>query len=97
MRPAAELDQPQSSTSGKSPGRRAAVWTLSICAAVAVMSVAFSLFPSGDEPSTEAHSPLSVTGAEELMFFGSIAVLVAIVYVVLYVCFRLRSRARNPR
>lgn len=56
-----------------------------------------ALFPTPEEPSTETSPALSATPAESLMFVVSIALSVAVLYLVLYVCFRLLGGSRSPR
>lgn len=81
-------------TDGPGPGRRAASWALGIAVALVVASVVFLLIPANDESSVE-NSPLSVTRDEKLVMVGTVGVLAATLYVVLYVVFWLRRNARG--
>lgn len=77
-------------------GRRAALWTLSICAAGVLLTAILSLFPSDDDAS-ESLPALSATNDEALIFVAYIALLTALLYVVLYVGFRLQAKRRDSR
>lgn len=56
-----------------------------------------ALFPTPEEPSTETLPALSATPDESWMLVANIAVSVAVLYLVLYVCFRLLGGSRSTR
>lgn len=88
---------PARSSSAAKPARRAAVWTLGICAGLAAFMIALSLFPTDEDPTAETSPALGVTHAETLVMVGSVAFVIAVVYVIAFVCVQLSSRARDPR